>query len=98
MTIDISWIDGFVRSISEYVYVRERDSLLILLPNQAYKLNRTALILLKKAMSGIPIKDILEALSPGMSEDEDVLRDVHTFFCDVRALVMGCSGGGRNAF
>lgn len=95
MAVDVSWIDGFVRSISEYVYVRERDSLLILLPNQAYKLNRTAIILLKEALSGRPVKEILEARSPGLSKDETVLRDVHAFFCDVRALVMGCMGEGN---
>lgn len=94
MPIDITWIDGFVRSISEYVYVRERDSLLILLPNQAYKLNATGLGLLKRTMRGTGIIDVLESKRSGLSRDEQVLDDVHNFFCDLRALVMGCLGDG----
>ena len=98
-TQDIGWIDEFVKGISEYVYARERDSLLILLPNQAYKLNPTGLALLKMTLSGKPVKDVLESKTPGLSEDEQVIKEVHEFFCDVRALVMGClrEGQGRNA-
>lgn len=94
MVVDVSWVDAFARSISEYVYVRERDSLLILLPNQAYKLNHTGLALLKQVLQGKPIVDVLESRAPGTSADEAILRDVHAFFCDVRALVMGCLGDG----
>ncbi len=99
MKPDITWVDGFVRSIAEYVFVRERDSLLILLPNQAYKLNHSGLMLLKQALEGKPIAEVLESKSQGLSRDENVLRDVHAFFCDVRALVMGClgEGSGREA-
>ena len=95
MPTDIGWIDGFVKSIAEYVYVRERDSLLILLPNQAYRLNRSALSLLKDTLGGTGIADVLEARSAGLSTDESATRDVHAFFCDLRALVMGCLGEGR---
>lgn len=95
MPVDISWIDGFVRSIAEYVYVRERDSLLILLPNQAYKLNRSAISLLRETLGGKSIADVLEARSQGLSADETAIRDVHAFFCDLRALVMGCLGEGK---
>ncbi len=95
MTADITWVDDFVKSISEYVYVRERDSLLILLPNQAYKLNATALAILKRTMAGTPINDVLESKSAGLSDDEQVVEDVHNFFCDLRSLVMGCMGEGE---
>lgn len=92
--IDISWIDDFVKSIADYVYVRERDSLLILLPVQAYKLNRSGITLLKKTLEGKSIIEALEERSPGLSRDEKALQDVHDFFCDVRALIMGCLGEG----
>ncbi|HOM71514.1 MAG TPA: hypothetical protein PLP86_04640, partial [Armatimonadota bacterium] len=94
MIVDITWVDRFVRSISEYIYVRERDSLLILLPNQAYKLNPAGLKLLKSTLDGLSIIDVLESRQPGLSKDEQVLKDIHNFFCDVRALVMGCLGEG----
>lgn len=95
MSVDIDWIDSFVRGIADYVYVRERDSLLILLPNQAYKLNRTGVVLLKRTLAGEKIAQVLESKSAELSGDEDVLRDVHEFFCDVRALLMGCMGDGK---
>jgi radical SAM protein with 4Fe4S-binding SPASM domain len=92
---DIQWVDGFVRNIAEYVYVRERDSLLILLPNQAYKLNPTGAVLLKRALGGEKIESILESKAVGLSSDAQVRQEVHDFFCDVRALVMGCLGDGK---
>ena len=92
MTTDIAWIDDFVRSISEHIYVRERDSLLILLPNQAYQLNATGLYLLKQTLAGRPISEVMG----NRLADDDAVRDVHDFFCDLRALVMGCMGEGRN--
>jgi len=92
---DISWVNDFAVSIRDYVYVRERDSLLILLPNQAYKLNPSALYLLKSAIDGVSINDALESRKPGWSDDPQVREDVHRFFCDVRALVMGCLGEGQ---
>lgn len=99
MNIDITWVDEFVGSIATHVYVRERDNLLILMPNQAYKLNHTGLVLLKRILDGASIVDVLESKSPDLSKDPEVIQDVHDFFCDVRALVMGClgEGAGRKA-
>lgn len=96
MTVaDIAWIDDFVRGISEYVCVRERDSLLILLPNQAYKLNTTGVALLKRTLEGAPIARVLNEGPPGIAANEQAIEDVHSFFCDVRSLVMGCLGEGK---
>jgi len=89
---DIAWIDDFVRSISEHVYVRAADSLLILLPNQAYKLNPTGLYLLKQTLAGRPIAEVMGS----RLADDSAVADVHDFFCDLRALVMGCLGEGRD--
>lgn len=99
MSIDITWVDDFVKNIVDFVYVRERDNLFILMPNQAYKLNRTGIVLLKRTLAGESIIDVLESKAEGLSKDEDATNDVHHFFCDIRALVLGClgEGGGRRA-
>ena len=90
MAADIAWVDDFVRSISEHIYVRAKDSLLILLPNQAYKLNPTGLYLLKQTLAGRPIAEVMGS----WLSDDAAAQDVHDFFCDLRALVMGCLGEG----
>ncbi len=90
MAADLAWVDEFVKSISEHICVRSRDSLLILLPNQAYKLNSTGIHLLKQTLAGKPIAEVMG----GRLQDEAAVEDVHAFFCDVRALVMGCLGEG----
>lgn len=92
MAANIAWIDDFVKSISEHIYVREKDRLLILLPNQAYMLNPTGLYLLKQTLGGRPIRDVMG----GRLGDEAAVADVHDFFCDLRALVMGCLGEGSD--
>lgn len=91
----IDWIDSFVLSIKPHVVVRERDSLLILLPNQAYKINRTGLRLLKETLAGRPIREVISSRNPQMADDEAVLKDISDFFSDIRAMVMGCLGEGH---
>lgn len=95
---DLRWIDKFIRNIRPHVYVRERDRLLILMPNQAYHLNDTGFLLLKAALSGMPIVRIVDNMLPRQHHSPQVFRDVHEFFCDLRALVMGClfEGVGRH--
>lgn len=92
---ELEWIDDFVRGIRDYVYVRERDSLLILLPNQAYKLNRSGVVLLKGTLAGSPILEVLRNEGEELVGQGVVRQDVHDFFCDVRALVMGCLGDAK---
>ncbi len=92
MAADMAWVDDFVKSISPHIYVRAADSLLILLPNQAYKLNPTGLYLLKQTLAGRPIAEVMAT----RLADDAAVGDVHDFFCDVRALVMGCLGEGRD--
>ncbi|MDP7423395.1 MAG: radical SAM protein [bacterium] len=83
---DVSWINTFVNNIAPYVHVRKHDSLLILVPNQAYMLNRTALDLLTRLLAGETVEEYLE-----LAGDTDLKReDIHSFFCDLRALLMGC--------
>ena len=85
---ELSWGDDLVESIKPYVYVRLKDDLLILLPNQAYKLNDTGLHILKEMLEGKKIIPLLEEKF-GENIPQNVIDDVHYFFCDVRSLVGG---------
>ncbi len=87
---ELSWIDGFLRSVKPYLFVREEDSLLILPPNQAYRLNPTALEILESALGGVPVAEAMGR----MASDPAARLDVHRFFCDLRSLVSGCLGEG----
>jgi len=88
----LDWVDGFVESIRPYVRVRQRDRLLILVPNQAYKLNRTGLTVLGCLLDGGHIADVQDRLG----DDPAKRRDLFHFFADLRALVNGCLGEGRD--
>jgi len=90
-TVDIGWTDEFVRQIRSYVAVRRADELLILLPNQAYKLNRSGLELLGRMLDG---ESVFDVLGPH-ADDPARCADVHHFFCDLRALLVGCLGEGQ---
>lgn len=95
----LAWIDGFVRNIRPHVFVRRRDSLLILMPNQAYHLNRTGVYLLSRTLAGEPISRVLGRAIAKQDQTDERVQEVNDFFCDVRALVMGClcEGQGRRA-
>lgn len=83
---DLHWVDEFVRKIRPYVYVREIDRLLILIPNQVYRLNETGLMIMKRLLEGDTINTLLDRLG----NDPVRRREVHYFFCDLRAIVSGC--------
>lgn len=88
----LDWIEGFVESIRPYVFVRREDWLFILLPNQAYKINRTALDILEGLLDGAGMQDIVTRYR---LDRPDRRQQVHDFFCDLRALVTGCLGDGK---
>ena len=51
MTLEeLSWGDELIANIKPYVYVRLKDELLILIPNQAYKLNKSGLHIMKEML------------------------------------------------
>lgn len=83
---DVSWIDEFVEKVKPYIYVRDLDKLLILIPNQAHKLNRSGVAMLEFLLAGNSVYDLLAEIG----DDEIRRRDVHHFFCDLRAAVSGC--------
>jgi len=88
---DINWIDGFVGQIKEYVYVREMDGLLILIPNQAYKLNQSGVAILNFLLKGNPISKLLNIIG----DNEEKRKELHYFFCDLRAIVSSCLRDGE---
>ncbi len=75
----LDWVDNFVKRIRPYVHVRLTDRVLIRLPNQAFKLNKTGAQVLNHIIQGGSIKDILEA----RSFDEDLPAQLHSFFIDL---------------
>lgn len=83
---NVAWINDFVKKIKPYVYVRELDRLLILIPNQAYKLNQTGVVLLRFLLKGRSISEFLNLVG----NTEEKRREIHYFFCDLRAAVSGC--------
>lgn len=83
---DLGWVDEFVQKVKPYIYVRELDKLLILIPNQAYRLNDSGVTMLSYMFKGNSINDFLKQVG-----DDDVKRlQIHHFFCDLRAAVCGC--------
>ncbi len=83
---DLAWIDDFVCKIRPYVYVRKMDRLLILIPNQVYGLNESGVEIMSFLLSGHTIADLLLRVG----NDENKRRDIHYFFCDLRAVMKGC--------
>lgn len=83
---DVSWVDEFIEKIRPYVYVREIDRLLILIPNQAYKLNDSGVSMLDFLFKGHSIKEFLAFVG----DSEEKRHELHYFFCDLRAAVSGC--------
>jgi radical SAM protein with 4Fe4S-binding SPASM domain len=84
--LDISWIDEFLTKIKPFIYVREMDNLLILIPNQSYNLNASAVAILSYLLKGNPVAGLLREIG----DSEDKRREIHYFFCDLRSLVNGC--------
>ena len=83
---DVAWIDEFVKKIKPYIYVRELDKLLILIPNQTYRLNESGLAILNYLLKGHSINEFLWFIG----DTEEKRKEIHYFFCDLRAIVSGC--------
>lgn len=82
----IGWVDEYIKNISPFIRVRPEDSLLIRIPNQAYKLNAQAVAVLSQLLGGAGVYSIVDAFS----DKETVSRDLHFFFSDLRAVLKGC--------
>ncbi len=83
---DLTWIDEFVGKVKPYIYVREMDNVLILIPNQVYKLNQTGVALLSFLLKGHRVAELINAVG----DTPEKRQQIHYFFCDLRAAVSGC--------
>lgn len=81
----LGWIDGYAAEVKPYLRVRRADSLLIKVPNQAYKLNAQGLKLLEYVFSGGSVLDI----PPKYPDAEKVAADIYEFFTGLTALMKG---------
>jgi radical SAM protein with 4Fe4S-binding SPASM domain len=83
---DFVWVDPYFAHIRRHFEVRAEDELLIVMPNQAYKLNRTGLRVLRYLKDGGSIADVLGRLG----EDAQRRAELFHFLCDFRSLMKGC--------
>ena len=92
---DFAWVDPYLSHVRRHFEVRAEDELLIVMPNQAYKLNHTALRLLRFLKDGGPISAVLGKLGDDARRREELFY----FLCDFRSLMTGClrEGRGRKA-
>jgi radical SAM protein with 4Fe4S-binding SPASM domain len=82
---DLSWVDGFIDRIRPYVFVREKDSVLIRMPNQAFKLNRSGCKVLRYLLKGGRIAVVL---SEGRN-NTGIADELFAFFSDLAAMLQG---------
>lgn len=87
-----NWVDDYLACVRPYFDVREEDSLLIVLPNRAVKLNRTGFRVLQLLKNGGSIHQIVEKLG----DRSERRRELFHFLCDFRSLITGCLGEGQN--
>jgi radical SAM protein with 4Fe4S-binding SPASM domain len=89
------WVDDYIAHVRPHFEVRPEDSLLIVMPNKAVKLNATGLSILQFLKGGGSIQRVLG----GIGENPERRREVFHFLCDFRSLMTGClgEGGGRKA-
>lgn len=80
---DLDWIDRFVDRILPYIHVRITDRVLIRLPNQAFKLNKTGARVLHHILHGGSIRDILKA----RPFDHALPSQLQSFFTDLSRML-----------
>ncbi|MCE9635478.1 MAG: radical SAM protein [Planctomycetes bacterium] len=80
---DLAWADTWARNVRDFVFVREEDSVFIQRPNKAFKLNPSAIRILKRLFAGEPIATILAPFG----KDPRVRRDTERFLLDLRHLL-----------
>jgi radical SAM protein with 4Fe4S-binding SPASM domain len=82
---DLSWIDGFIDRIRPFVFVRQSDNVLIRMPNQAFKLNRSGSRVLHYLLQGGRVAAVL---SEG-DHVESMAEELLVFFRDLAAMLGG---------
>jgi radical SAM protein with 4Fe4S-binding SPASM domain len=85
------WVDDYFAHVRSHFEVRAADSLLIVMPNRAVKLNPSGLRTLQWLKQGGAIDDLLAKLGPHRQRRQELF----VFLCDVRSLLTGCLGEGQ---
>jgi radical SAM protein with 4Fe4S-binding SPASM domain len=83
-TPDLSWIEPFVDRIRPYVSVRLEDNVLIRMPNECFKLNRTGARLLHFMLNSGRLRTILKE----RRHDENAPPQINEFFTAL-SLMLG---------
>lgn len=80
---ELYWIDDFINQVREYIFVREKDGVLILPPNRVYKLNKTGIKILTFLLQGGNIRGLLKSLP----KEDKIRKDILYFFQDLVTLI-----------
>ena len=86
------WVDDYFAHVRPHFEVREEDRLLIVLPNQAVKLNPSGLAILRFLKDGGAIRAVAR---PDRARARAQAASCFYFLCDFRSLMTGCLGEGR---
>ena len=82
----LGWIDDYIKNVAPYLHMRREDRVLIKIPNEVYKLNPSAVMILRTLLAGKSVYTIADSYP----NKEEVAKDLHDFFCDLRAVLKGC--------
>ena len=88
----LAWVKGFAASVKSHIHLRKEGSLIILPPNEAYRLNATGFSLFAEALQGKCIEKLINEKKVG----PEIRADIYHFFCDLKSLISGCFGDGRS--
>jgi radical SAM protein with 4Fe4S-binding SPASM domain len=81
--VDLTWVDEWIRNVSDYVFVREDDRLFIQRPNKAFKLNPEGVAIMKRLLAG---ESVAAILAPHRGHPH-AARDLERFLLDLRRLL-----------
>jgi len=82
----LDWIDEYVVRLRDFIFVREEDCLLIKVPNEAHKLNSSAVRILSRLLDGESIHDVWKSFG----RSAEVRRDLYQFFIGLKQVLQGC--------
>ena len=82
----LDWIDEYVERLRDFIFVREEDCLLIKVPNEAHKLNSSAVRILRRLLDGENIDDVWTSFG----RSDEVRRDLYQFFIGLKQVLQGC--------
>lgn len=82
----LEWIDEYTARLRDHVFVREADCLLIKVPNEAHKLNPSAVRLLKRLLDGESILELWDSYD----RSPVVRKDLYHFFIGLKQVLQGC--------